>query len=298
MNETTLMRFPRAWRWRTWAGMLILLSGTFILTERFWHAVQSEPAVWNALLGGSAAALATALGTLPVLFAHRLSERFQDTFFGFGAGIMLAASAFSLIVPGFEAAQALGTLGQGTMGPGALIGTAVVLGAFALLKLDQILPHEHALPGEDVATARKLRSTWLFVIAIAFHNLPEGLAIGASYAGSESVQANALTMGIAFQNVPEGMIVATALVAAGYRRTAAMMVGMASGLVEPLGAVVGAAVMSHSTALLPWGLGFAAGAMLFVIFHEILPELIRKGHGVYAVSGLAGGFLLMMNLGS
>lgn len=298
MNETSLLGFPRTSRWRTRAGMIIVLAGAFILAERVWLTLQSDPAVWNALMGGSAAALATALGTLPVLFAHRLSDRVQDTFFGFGAGIMLAASVFSLIVPGFEAARALGTYGDGTLGPAAMMGTAALLGTLALLKLDGILPHEHALPSQDMAVARKLRGTWLFVIAIAFHNLPEGLAIGAGYAGSESLRANALTMGIAFQNVPEGLIVATALVTAGYRRTTAMMVGIASGLVEPAGAVVGAAVMSHSAALLPWGLGFAAGAMLFVIFHEILPELIRKGHGTYAITGLSGGFLLMMNLES
>ncbi|WP_231694889.1 ZIP family metal transporter [Ottowia caeni] len=296
MNETSLMSLPRTWRRRTWVGLFVLLTGTFILTERLWNALSSEPAVWNALLGGSAAALATALGTLPVLFAHRLSDRVQDTFFGFGAGIMLAASVFSLIVPGFEAAKGLGTFGEGLLGPAAMIGTAVVLGACALLKLDNVLPHEHAQPRDDMALARKLRSTWLFVIAIAFHNLPEGLAIGAGYSGSESAHANALTMGIALQNVPEGLIVATALVSAGYRRTISMLVGIVSGLVEPVGAVVGAAVMSHSTALLPWGLGFAAGAMLFVIFHEILPDLVRKGHGTYAVTGLAGGFVLMMNL--
>jgi ZIP family zinc transporter len=137
---------------------------------------------------------------------------------------------------------------------------------------------------------------WLFVFAIALHNLPEGLAIGAGYAGNEGVRANALAIGIAIQDVPEGFVVAAALLAAGYGRAFSVALGVASGLVEPLGAVVGAAVIGHSALLLPWGLGFAAGAMLFVISHEIIPESHRKGHESFATAGLMLGFVLMMIL--
>jgi len=297
MDETTsLMNIPRTWRMRTWVGLLIVLTGSLIVTAHLWMAVSSKPAVWNALLGGSAAALATALGTLPVLFSHRFSDRLQDTFFGFGAGIMLAASVFSLIIPSFQAVQASGTFGGGNVAAGGIVIAAVLMGALALLKLDRTLPHEHTLPEQQMEDSRRLRRTWLFVIAIAFHNLPEGLAIGVSYAGAETVRANALTMGIAIQDVPEGLIVAMALLTAGYRKHIAIGLGMASGLVEPVGAVIGATIMGYSSALLPWGLGFAAGAMLFVIFHEILPELRRKGSGNHAFAGLAAGFALMMML--
>jgi ZIP family zinc transporter len=141
-----------------------------------------------------------------------------------------------------------------------------------------------------------LRRTWLFVFAIALHNVPEGLAIGVGYAANNGLRADALATGIAIQDVPEGLVVAVALLAAGYSRVFAVLIGMASGLVEPLGAVLGAAVVGHSAMLLPWGLGFAAGAMLFVISHEIIPESHRKGHEAFATSGLMIGFVLMMLL--
>ena len=110
------------------------------------------------------------------------------------------------------------------------------------------------------------------------------------------MRANALATGIAIQDVPEGLVVAVALLSAGYRRAFAVALGMASGLVEPIGAVFGAAIVGYSAALLPWGLGFAAGAMLFVISHEIIPESHRKGHEAFATAGLMVGFVLMMLL--
>ncbi|HEY0200605.1 MAG TPA: ZIP family metal transporter, partial [Burkholderiaceae bacterium] len=155
---------------------------------------------------------------------------------------------------------------------------------------------EHFIKGVEGQSSRTLRRTWLFVFAIALHNLPEGLAIGVAFGGTDSMRASALTAGIAIQDVPEGLVVAVALLAAGYRRLFAVCLGMASGLVEPLGAVLGAGVISYSVGLLPWGLGFAAGAMLFVISHEIIPESHRKGHEAFATGGLMLGFVIMMLL--
>ncbi len=163
--------------------------------------------------------------------------------------------------------------------------------------MERVLPHEHFIKGvEGGPSPRTLRRTWLFVFAIALHNLPEGLAIGVAYGGASPLQAGTLTAGIAIQDVPEGLVVAMALLAAGYRRWLAVLLGMASGLVEPLGAVLGASVIGLSAGLLPWGLGFAAGAMLFVISHEIIPESHRKGHESWATGGLMIGFVLMMLL--
>ena len=302
MEETetagpTLARAPLSPR--EWLGLAIVTAGALVLGGQFWAFVRSDALVWHALLGGSVAALATALGTVPVMFSQRLSDRVQDTLFGFGAGVMLAACAFSLIIPGLEAARRLGGAGDSAWAAGALIGTAILLGGIALMAMDKLLPHEHFIKGRegmDGHAARKLRRTWLFVIAIALHNLPEGLAIGVGYAGNDGLRANALATGIAIQDVPEGLVVAVALLAAGYRRWIAVALGMASGLVEPLGAVLGAAVIGWSAALLPWGLGFAAGAMLFVISHEIIPESHRKGHEAFATGGLMVGFVLMMLL--
>ncbi|MGR4871419.1 ZIP family metal transporter [Variovorax sp. LARHSF232] len=281
---------------RQWLGLTIAGAGGLVLLARLWGFVQTNPVIASALLGGSAAALATALGTLPALFSQRLSDRVQDTLFGFGAGVMLAASAFSLVIPGLAAAREAGALGGGAWAAGGVVGAAILLGAFALLALDRLLPHEHFIKGREGAAARKLRRTWLFVIAIALHNLPEGLAIGVGYAGNDGLRANALAMGIAIQDVPEGLVVAAALLTAGYRRAFAVGLGIASGLVEPIGAVLGAAIISNAAALLPWGLGFAAGAMLFVISHEIIPESHRKGHEAFATAGLMLGFVLMMVL--
>ncbi|ARP89181.1 ZIP family metal transporter [Bordetella genomosp. 9] len=251
------------------------------------------PQVANAWLGGLVAAGATAAGTLPVVFSQRLSDKVQDTMFGFGAGVMLAASAFSLVVPGIEAAR---ELGRGPWGAGLTVGAAILLGAAALLWLERTVPHEHFIKGKEGHDARKLKRTWLFVFAVMLHNLPEGLAIGVGYGGTDAVRGSALATGIAIQDIPEGLVVAVALLAAGYGRTFSVALGMTSGLIEPVGALGGAAVMAWSSMLLPWGLGFAAGAMLFVISHEIIPESHRKGHEVFATGGLMIGFVLMMLL--
>ena len=281
-------------RWRQWLGLGIVLLGIVAAAAQAWQWMASQPTVEAAWWSGLVAALATALGTLPVLLSQRLSERAQDTLFGFGAGVMLAASAFSLIIPGLHAARGAGA---GAWGAGATVGGAILLGALVLLWMERLLPHEHFIKGVEGAPAsRTLQRTWLFVFAIALHNLPEGLAIGVAHAGGDPLRANALATGIAIQDVPEGLVVAMALLVAGYRRALAVGLGMASGLVEPLGAVLGAAVVSASASLLPWGLGFAAGAMLFVISHEIIPESHRKGHEAWATGGLMVGFVVMMLL--
>lgn len=253
----------------------------------------NAPHVADALLGGMVAAGATAAGTLPILFARTIPQKMQDSMFGFGAGVMLAASAFSLVTPGIAAAE---SQGAGPWGAGLTVGAAILLGAAALLLMDRLLPHEHFIKGREGIEAHRLRRAWLFVFAITLHNLPEGLAIGVGYAGNDPLRGTALATGIAIQDIPEGLVVAVALIAAGYKRAFAVALGMLSGLVEPVGAVLGAVVVGWSTALLPWGLGFAAGAMLFVISHEIIPESHRKGHEVYATCGLMLGFVLMMLL--
>lgn len=292
-TDVTMERVS-ALRLRQRIGIAIVLLGMLAASAQVWQWIAGQPVVLNALGGGMVAALATALGTLPVLLSQRLSERTQDTLFGFGAGVMLAACSFSLIIPGIHAARAGGA---GAWAAGATLGAAILLGALALLWMERLLPHEHFIKGvEGGQTSRTLQRTWLFVFAIALHNLPEGLAIGVAYAGGDALRASALATGIAIQDVPEGLVVAMALLAAGYKRSLAVGLGMASGLVEPVGAVLGAAVVSTSASLLPWGLGFAAGAMLFVISHEIIPESHRKGHEAWATGGLMVGFVIMMVL--
>jgi ZIP family zinc transporter len=279
---------------RRWVGLAIVLGGSGLIVSSWFEALSTaDPRLRLAVLGGLVAAGATALGTVPVMLRQRYSERVHDTMLGFGAGVMLAASAFSLIVPGLKAAQ---SLGASRWGAGAVVSCGIVLGALALLALDRWLPHEHFIKGLEGPEGRAIRRAWLFVFAISLHNLPEGLAIGVAFAGTDPVSAGALTMGIAIQDVPEGLVVALALLGVGYRRATSVALGIASGLVEPLGAAFGAGVVTLSASLLPWGLAAAAGAMLFVISHEVIPESHRKGHEAWATSGLVLGFVLMMLL--
>jgi len=269
-------------------GLLVLV------VSAAWQGLgSSDPRIAQALLAGLAAAAATAVGTLPVLTRQPLSERTLDALLGFGAGVMLAATAFSLLVPALEAAA---SLGHGRWGASGSVALAMLLGGALLRLLDRLLPHEPFIKGPEGRAGPRLRRTWLFVFAIALHNVPEGIAIGVAFAGTDAVSASALALGISVQDVPEGLVVAVALRSAGYGRLRAAGVGMATGLVEPIGAVLGAAVVSLSAMLLPWGLAFAAGAMLYVVSHEIIPESHRKGHEHAATAGLLLGFVLMMVL--
>ncbi|MEZ5609850.1 MAG: ZIP family metal transporter [Rhodocyclaceae bacterium] len=211
---------------------------------------------------------------------------------GFGAGVMLAATAFSLVIPGLDAARAL--WGDPWIAGGVMV-AGIVAGGGALLWLDGRVPHAHFLNGADGVDTEALARVWLFVFAIALHNLPEGLAIGVA-AAREGAGAAALAMGIAIQDIPEGLVVALALRGAGYRASTAALVGAASGLVEPVAAVLGASLIQVSAVALPWGLALAAGAMLLVVSHEIIPESHRSGHEGAASKGLLIGFCVMMLL--
>lgn len=281
---------------RLWVGFGISIVGIFALFAQLWIYAQQQPVLLQALAGGLVAAFATGLGTLPVMFSQRMSERTQDTLLGFGAGVMLAACVFSLILPGMEAVRQQSIAGGTDFAAAWVVALAILLGAGVMMAIDRMLPHEHFIKGRegiDADTARKLQRTWLFVFAIALHNFPEGLAIGVGYA-SNGAAGNALATGIAIQDVPEGLVVAVALLSAGYSRKTAVLLAILTGLVEPIGAVIGAVIVSTSLGVLPWGLGFAAGAMLFVISHEIIPESHRKGHETFATGGLMLGFVLMM----
>lgn len=272
---------------RAIGGWIIVFGGLALLVSQASGGfTRLDDAMRAALLGGTMAAGATALGAAPVLLMRHIGAGTQGLLLGFGAGVMLAASLFSLLLPGFAAALAQGA---DTSGAAFIVATGVTLGAALLLALDRALPHTH-VPGES----RTVGAVWLFVFAIAVHNLPEGLAIGV--AAGDAGNGNAVATGISLQNVPEGLIVAIALASAGYRRLFSFAVAALSGLIEPLAAIAGSTMLSASAALLPWGLAAAAGAMLFVVSHEIIPESHRRGHEMLATTGLIGGFVLMMLL--
>lgn len=249
------------------------------------------------ILGVSAsfvASFGTAVGSMGIFFVSRLSRRLEDGLLSGAAGIMLAATFFSLLMPSLEAGASL-------YGPGwaaALAACGILLGALTLFLIHARVPHEHFQLGLEGGESASLSRIWLFVIAIALHNFPEGLAVGVSFADGEWTSGASLTTGIAIQNIPEGLAVSVALMSVGYSRYRACGIGILSGLVEPVGGLVGALSIAFFDALVPWSLAFAAGAMLFIISDEIIPETHQGGHADLATFSLLGGFILMMLLDS
>lgn len=284
--------FLKKMSWRRAVGLMICLAGGLLLLNDVFARFDGSPQMRGALLGGGTAALATALGTLPVLFAQKFSQRTYDGFLGFGAGVMLAATAFSLVIPALAVAK---EQGAGAIGASAIVGGGILLGTALLLLLDRGTEGNNLAPAidESVIYANSLRRAWLFVLAVALHNLPEGLAIGVAYAGVDVDKANMLATGISIQDVPEGLVVALALRSVGYKRLIAVSLGVMSGLIEPVAAVAGVALIGVSAGLLPWGLAAAAGAMLFVICRDVIPEAHRNGNGTPACISLVLGFILM-----
>jgi len=252
---------------------------------------------WRLITIGTAASVvaggATAVGALVVLFVRRLSQPLNDALLGFSAGVMLAASFFSLIIPAIARAET--ALGSVTLAAAEVV-AAVLLGAVVLAAINRYAPHEHFVLGTQGIEARTLRRIWLFVIAITLHNFPEGLAVGVGYGGGDIAAGNVLAIGIGLQNIPEGLAVAVALRPLGYTRLTSFAIGGATGLVEPVGGLLGVTAVTVFTPLLPWGLGFAAGAMLFVVSNEIIPETHRRGNEELATFGLMTGLVVMMFL--
>lgn len=253
-----------------------------------------ESIILTGFLASLAAGLMTAVGSLPIFGMGKLSAQQQNVLLGFAAGVMLAASFFSLIIPGIEQAEAGGA---SKAMAATIVLAAVMLGALTISALDSVVPplDQLGLGPRGIADAR-FRRIWLFIAAITLHNLPEGLAVGVSFGGGDMGAGTATALGIGLQNMPEGLAVAVSLVTLGYRRRTAFLLAMASGLVEPLGGVIGVVVTSMVTALLPWGLGFAAGAMIFVVASEILPDIHRKVGNRLSSLGLMVGLVAMIFL--
>ncbi|HDZ8925962.1 TPA: ZIP family metal transporter [Aeromonas dhakensis] len=270
------------------AVVLLLLQSLVMLA-----AGDISPGVRYGLIGGLAGFAATALGALPALFLRSVPQRVEDSMLGFAAGMMLAASAFSLLLPGLEAAE--GITGNGFLAA-AVVVVGMTLGVLLMLGLDQFTPHEHDKTGPCGPGHESCSRVWLFVFAIALHNLPEGMAIGVSFSQGDMSVGLPLTTAIALQDIPEGLAVALAMCAAGFRPGMAVLVAIGSGLLEPLGALLGVGLSSGLVIAYPIGLGLAAGAMLFVVSHEVIPETHHNGHQTHATLGLMAGFALMMTL--
>jgi len=252
-----------------------------------------ENLVLIGFLASLAAGLCTAIGAVPILFIGKPSDQQQNMFLGFAAGVMLAASFVALIIPGIEQAEALGA--TRTVAAATIV-AAVLLGAVTLSMMNSFAPVDMTVIGPADATSDLKRRIWLFVAAITLHNFPEGLAVGVSFGGGDMNNGMATAIGIGLQNMPEGLAVAASLMTLGYSRRFAFLAALASGLVEPVGGLLGVAVVSLSATLLPWGLGFAAGAMIYVVASEIIPETQRLRPSVRATHGLMVGLVAMMFL--
>ncbi|MBB3995438.1 ZIP family zinc transporter [Sulfitobacter undariae] len=244
-------------------------------------------------LGSLAAGLMTAAGAVPVLFGSTPSRKWRDISLGFAAGVMLAASFFSLIIPALDVAEA--RYGDGAI-PAFIVCVAILMGMGAVALMNEMIPHEHFSSGREGPEAASLRRVWLFIIAITIHNAPEGLAVGVAFGADGFEGGFPVALGIGLQNAPEGLAVAVALLGEKYSAKKAFGIAALTGLVEPITGILGAAVIVVAEPLLPWGLAFAAGAMLYVISHEIIPETHRSGHQKQATTGLAIGLVVMLFL--
>ena len=246
--------------------------------------------VATGLLASLLAGLATGVGALPAIFFKNVPDRVLNTALGGAAGVMLAATSFSLIIPGIEHGNLLWP-GYGVY----VVAFGILFGAFFLDFVDRVLPHEHFTLGHEGPSSR-MKRIWLFIIAITIHNFPEGLAVGVGFGGGDIANGTSLAIGIGLQNMPEGLAVALPLLGLGYSRLKAISIATLTGLVEPVGGALGIFSVTVFQPILPLGMAFAAGAMLFVISDEIIPETHAKGRSRLATFGIVTGFVIMMSL--
>jgi ZIP family zinc transporter len=237
------------------------------------------------LLGGFVIAGFNMLGALLVLVWQRPSEKFLNAALGLAAGVMLTASFTSLILPG---------IAYGGIGP-VIIG--ILLGAAALMAADRLVPHLHIVKGPEGPAQPRAKAVWLFILAITLHNMPEGLAVGVGFGAGDIRNAVALMLAIGIQNIPEGFAVAVSALSVGMSSYYyASLVGIRAGLVEIPLVIVGVLAVQLMEPILPYSMGFAAGAMLYVISHEIIPETHQKGHEQISTAGLLLGVVIMLYL--
>jgi ZIP family zinc transporter len=261
--------------------------------------LQNFHPIIQALLATSFTWAMTALGAATVFAARDVSKRVLDTMLGFAAGVMIAASYWSLLAPAIEMSSG------GNLPVWLPPAAGFLIGAIFLRGIDKILPHLHlGFPTEE---AEGIKTSWrrstLLILAITLHNIPEGLAVGVSFgaaaAGLPSATiagAIALAIGIGIQNFPEGLAVSMPLRREGMSRRQSFQYGQLSGLVEPIAGVIGAAAVLVARPILPYALAFAAGAMIFVVVEELVPESQRGGNTEFATMGAIIGFVLMMIL--
>ena len=232
---------------------------------------------------------ATVIGALLGFLIKKPSHRFNDIILAFAAGVMLAAAVIGLVLPSLEYGGDFGII---------VTVAGIFVGALCLNLIDKITPHLHKMTGVDQEMhpdkTEKLNKVLLFVIAIAIHNLPEGIAAGVSFGSGDSAAALTVAGGIALQNIPEGMVIIAPMLAAGMKRGRTLLIAMMTGLVEVVGTFVGYFAVTVSTAVLPFALAFAGGTMLYVISDEMIPETHAHGSERGSTYAILVGFSVML----
>lgn len=242
--------------------------------------------------------IGTTLGAGMVFFLkERMKQSIQKTLLGFASGVMVAAAVWSLLIPAIDLSESMGKLSFLPAAIGFLLGIAFLLG------MDHLIPHLHLNSAQPEGIKSSLKNTTMLVLAVTLHNIPEGMAVGVTFAGLLSgngkitvAGAIALAIGIAIQNFPEGAIISLPLRSEGASRKKAFMLGMLSGIVEPLAAFFTLLLTGLVVPILPYLLSFAAGSMIYVVVEELIPEASEGKHSDLGTIGFAAGFVVMMML--
>ena len=242
--------------------------------------------------------LGTTLGAAMVfLMKNKINNRIEKLLLGFASGVMIAASIWSLLIPAIEMSESQGKIAwvPATIG--------FLLGITFLLVLDSVIPHMHLKSDKPEGIKSKLKKTTMMVFAVTLHNIPEGMAVGVTFAGALTQNAGitmagafALAIGIAIQNFPEGAIISMPLKSEGMSKPKAFLYGTLSGIVEPIGAIITILLTNAVVPILPYLLAFAAGAMIYVVVEELIPESQAGEHSNIGTIGVAIGFVVMMIL--
>jgi zinc transporter, ZIP family len=302
MSSTTLpwrrifIRHALDHPWTSLGFSISILGLVVMILETIRKVIFLEDALPHfdyALLGGFVGFGSTFLGALPAYFKEEIKEKTQNIMLGWAAGMMLSAATFSLLIPGLESGREI--MGNSLIGTGIVV-LGMTLGVLLMLGMDHFMPHEHESVGGCGAGHERCNRVWLFVLAIAIHNLPEGMAIGVGLSQGDLNVGIPLTTAIALQNLPEGLAVAVSLRAIGLSPMRSVLIAGLTGIMEILGAILGVGIVGGVDFAYPLGLGLAAGAMIFVVSHEVIPETHRNGNQTSSTIGLMVGFVMMMVL--
>lgn len=252
----------------------------------------------NLVIGLAIPFLGTTLGAAMVfLMKNKINNKIEKLLLGFASGVMIAASIWSLLIPAIEMSESQGKIAwvPATIG--------FLLGITFLLVLDSVIPHLHLKSDKPEGIKSKLKKTTMMVFAVTLHNIPEGMAVGVTFAGALTQNAGitmagafALAIGIAIQNFPEGAIISMPLKSEGMSKPKAFLYGTLSGIVEPIGAIITILLTNAVVPMLPYLLAFAAGAMIYVVVEELIPESQAGEHSNIGTIGVAIGFVVMMIL--